>query len=111
MRALVSFGPLVLTFGACERQPSPANPMQWEYAQVSHTNVPYSDLSVALPDSFFHRGQPGFSKRFGNDTTLTIALDVFQVLGREGWEMVGCIGAPGAEGNAGYWCNFKRPKR
>jgi hypothetical protein len=105
-----SFGLFVLTLAACERQASPAKPVQWEYARVSDTNLPSSDLSVALPDSFFHRSQPGFSKRFGNDTTMTIAFDVFQVLGREGWEMVGCIEVPG-EGNAGYMCDFKRPRR
>jgi hypothetical protein len=105
-----SFGLFVLTLAACERQASPAKPVQWEYARVSHTDLASSDLTVALPDSFFHRRQPGFSKRFGNDTTMTIAFDVFQVLGREGWEMVGCSEVP-AGGNAGYVCDFKRPKR
>jgi hypothetical protein len=111
MRPPVSFGLLLMTVAACERAPSPAKPVQWEYARLSETNFPSSNLSVALPDSFFHRDQPGFSKRFGNDTTLTIAFDVFQVLGREGWEMVGCVQAPSVEGSAGYLCDFKRPKR
>lgn len=104
-------GLLVLTFAACERPASSAKPVQWEYARVSQIYLPYSDLSVALPDSSFRRDQPGFSKRFGNDTTATIAFDVFQVLGREGWEMVSCIGAPAVEENAGYMCDFKRPRR
>jgi hypothetical protein len=110
MRVQFRFGLLLLLNGACEREPPGARIVQWEYARLTHATFPYPDLAVSLPDIHLRQNSAQWKTRIGgNDSTLMSAFQVFQALGREGWEMVGCVQGPGVEGS--YICDFKRPKR
>jgi hypothetical protein len=108
-------GLLVFAAEACQqREPaspkevSPAKTVQWEYARLQ---VGGRYLSVALPDTVLNELEDSvaFSRRFAIRATHQgqRAYQMFNALGREGWEYTGCS----AQTESFSLCDFKRPKR